>query len=138
MSLDTQSAPPTETLLQSITGGLRLTLHTSMLSVYSDSQGAVGLFEFGSQFTTRGALCALLKQLPGVRFEESSASLWSPSGDHFTFKDRVYLVSVPYGDVRVAPAETGAVYPETSELLRMLREQLLPRWQARQTRLYRR
>lgn len=112
-------------------------MRTSLLSVYSDSAGAVGLFELSSQFASKGSLGAVLAQLPGVRFDDQSQSLWSRGRDRFTFKDRAYVISAPHGDVRVAPAEDGAVYRETAELLSALKEQLLPLWQTRRTRFYR-
>ena len=118
-------------------GKFRLSVRTSMLAVYSDSTGAIGLFELSSQFASTGALCAVLAKIAGVRFDDQSQSLWSQARDRFTFKDRAYTISAPHGDIRVAPVEDGAVYAETVELLDAIKEQLVPRWQSRRTRFYR-
>jgi hypothetical protein len=66
-----------------------------------------------------------------VRFDKASASLWSTGQSHFTYKNREFTISVPFEDVRIAPAAAGAVYRETEELLRLLAESLLPKWQNR-------
>jgi hypothetical protein len=102
-----------------------------MLSEYRDAAGALGAFELSHRFTTAGALRTALGHLPGVQFDGPPASLWSKARDRFTFKNRAFEISVPFADIRVAPAEAGAVYPETEELLRALAEDLLPKWQNR-------
>jgi hypothetical protein len=43
----------------------------------------------------------------------------------------VFEVSIPFADIRIAPAEPGAAYPETEELLRLVASDLLPKWQHR-------
>ena len=50
----------------------------------------------------------------------------------FTFKGQTYEVTAPFGDIRIAPAEAGAVYRETEELLRMVIEKFIPKWQNRE------
>ena len=110
---------------------LRLRVRTSMRSEFRDESGALGLFELSHQFTSLGALCTALGRLSGVRFDTARTSLWSAGSTRFTFKGRLYEVSTPHQDVRVAPVEAGAVYPETEELLRLLAEELFPKWQSR-------
>jgi hypothetical protein len=102
-----------------------------MLSEYRDAAGALGAFELSHRFTTAGALRTALSQLPGVQLDSAPTSLWSTARTRFAFKDRVYEITIPFADIRIAPAEAGAVYSETEELLRMLAESLLPRWQNR-------
>lgn len=110
---------------------LRLRVRTSMRSEFRDESGALGLFELSHQFTSVGALCTALARLQGVRFDDGASSLWSSAPTRFTFKGRFYEVSTPHQDVRIAPVEAGAVYPETEELLRLLAEELFPKWQSR-------
>jgi len=102
-----------------------------MLSEYRDAAGVLGAFELSHRFTTAGALRTALSQLPGIQFDSEPGSLWSTARSRFTFKNLLYEISVPFADIRIAPAEAGAVYGETEELLRMLAESLLPRWQNR-------
>ena len=102
-----------------------------MLSEYRDAAGALGAFELSHRFTSAGALRTTLTQIPGVHFEEATASLWSTGKSRFTYKNRVFEITVPFEDVRIAPAEAGAIYSETEELLRLLAENLLPKWQSR-------
>ena len=102
-----------------------------MLSEYRDAAGALGAFELSHRFTSAGALRTTLTQIPGVHFEEATASLWSTGKSRFTYKNRVFEITVPSEDVRIAPAEAGAIYSETEELLRLLAENLLPKWQSR-------
>jgi hypothetical protein len=118
-------------LAPDITTRLRLAVRTSMRSEFRDAHGALGFFELSYQFTSIGALCTSLAQLPGVAFQESGGSLWSTGPSRFTFLGRTYAVSTPFEDVRVAPVEEGAVYPETEELLRLICEYLFPKWQSR-------
>ena len=102
-----------------------------MLSEYRDAAGALGAFELSHRFTTAGALRTALSQLPGVQLDSAPTSLWSTARPRFTFKNRAYEITIPFADIRIAPAEAGAIYSETEELLRMLAESLLPRWQNR-------
>jgi hypothetical protein len=110
---------------------LRLSVRTSMRSEFRDTSGALGIFELSHQFTSLGALCAALARLPGVQFEEARGTIWSMTPCRFRFRGRTYQVSAPFQDVRVAPIEEGAVYPETEELLRLIGEHLFPVWQSR-------
>jgi len=121
----------TEDLAQGAQVRFRLSVRTSMRSEFRDESGALGLFELSHQFTSLGALCTALARLPGVQFDDSRSSLWSSGPARFTFKGRFYAVSTPYQDVRVAPVESGTVYPETEELLRLLGDELFPKWQSR-------
>jgi hypothetical protein len=107
-----------------------------MLSEYRDFSGALGAFELSRRFTTAGALRTALSQWPGIQFESEPVSLWSLNRNRFTFKSRVFEISIPFADIRVAPADADAVYPETEELLRMLSESLLPKWQNRSRSRY--
>lgn len=107
-----------------------------MLSEYRDTAGGLGAVEFSHQYTTAGAMRNALARIPGVEFELHGDSAWSGQ-THFKFKDRLYEISVPHQDVRIAPAERGAVYHETEELLRLLTQSLLPKWQSRRARFYR-
>ncbi len=91
----------------------------------------MGSFELNQRFTSVGALCTSLARLPGIQFEGTRGSFWSQGSNRFTFKGRLYEVSIPYEDVRVAPVEAGAAYPETDELLRLVVEHLVPKWQTR-------
>jgi hypothetical protein len=107
-----------------------------MMSEYRDAAGALGAFELSYRFTTAGALRTALGQLPGVEFDSAPASLWSTARNRFRFKNVAYEISIPFEDIRIAPAEAGAVYRETEELLRMLADSLMPRWQNRQRSRY--
>jgi hypothetical protein len=110
---------------------LRLAVRTSMRNEFRDLSGALGLFELNHQFTTLGGLRTVLARLPGVHFERERATLWSAGPDRFTFKERVFQISTPFQDIRIAPVEAGALYPETEELLRLVSEHLFPKWQNR-------
>ena len=113
-------------------------MRTSMLSEYRDAADGLGAVEFSHQFTTTGAMRNALTKIPGVEFELNGDSAWSAGRIPFKFKDRLYEISVPHQDVRIAPAEWGAVYGETDELLRLLMQSLLPKWQHRaRARFYR-
>jgi len=103
-----------------------------MLSEFRDASGALGMFEVNQRFTTVGALCTALERFPGVRLEDSPRSFWSAGPHRFSFKDRPYEITARFGDVRVAPAEPGAVYRETEELLRLIVENLVSKWQNRE------
>jgi hypothetical protein len=110
----------------------RLSVRTSMVSEYRDAAGALGAFELSHRFTTAGALRTALAQFPGVEFDSAATSLWSTARNRFRFRNLEYEISIPFADIRIAPAEAGAVYGETDELLRLLAENLLPRWQSRE------
>lgn len=110
---------------------LRLAVRTSMRNEFRDASGALGLFELNHQFTTLGALRTALAKLPGIHFDTESATLWSAGPDRFTFKNRLFQISAPFRDIRIAPVETGAIYPETEELLRLISEHLFPKWHCR-------
>jgi hypothetical protein len=117
---------------------LRLTMRTSMLNEYRDAAGGLGAFEFNSEFATTGSVRNALTRIPGVEFELHGDSAWTAGRTRFKFRDRLYELSAPHLDVRIAPAESGAIYRETHELLRLLSEYLLPKWQNRgRTRFYR-
>jgi hypothetical protein len=116
----------------------RLAMRTSMLSEYRDASGGLGAVEFSHEFATTGSIRNALSRIPGVEFELHGDSPWAAGRTRFKFKDRLYEISAPYKDVRITPAESGAVYPETDELLRSLSEILLPKWQNRaRARFYR-
>jgi hypothetical protein len=110
----------------------RLSVRTSMLSEFRDAGGALGAFEVNQRFTTLGAICTALERLPGIRFDGTPKSFWSVGPKRFSFKSRVYEITAPFGDIRVAPAEPGAVYPETEELFRLVVENLVSKWQNRE------
>jgi hypothetical protein len=103
-----------------------------MLSEFRNPSGALGAFELSHRFTGVGALRTALAQLPGVYFTEAPTSLWSTRQNRFTYKNRIFEITVPYQDIRIAPAEPGAIYRETEELLRLLSDTLLSKWQARE------
>jgi hypothetical protein len=103
-----------------------------MLSQFRDAGGALGAFEVNQRFTTVGGLCTALERLPGIRFDASPTSFWSVGPKRFSFKGCAYEITAPFGDIRVAPAEAGAVYPETEELLRLVIEHLVSWWQTRE------
>jgi hypothetical protein len=116
----------------------RLTMRTSMLSEYRNAEGGLGAIEFSHEFTSMGALRNALARIPGVEFELNGDSVWASGRTPFKFKDRLYEISVPHQDVRIAPVERGAAYRETDELLRLLMQNLLPKWQNRaRARFYR-
>lgn len=110
---------------------LRLAVRTSMRNEFRDASGALGLFELNHRFTTLGALRTALARLPGIHFDTERATLWSTGPDRFTFKERVFQISTPFQDIRIAPVEAGAIYPEMEELLRLVSEHLFPKWQSR-------
>lgn len=101
-----------------------------MRNEFRDASGALGLFELNHQFTTLGAVRTALAKLPGIQFD-TGRTLWSAGPDRFTFKDRAFQISTPFQDIRIAPVETAAIYPETEELLRLISEHLFPKWQSR-------
>lgn len=109
----------------------RLVRRTSIVSEYRDADGALGMFELNQRFTGVGALCTSLAHLPGVHFEEARGCFWLQGPNRFTFKGRCYEVTAPHDDVRIAPVEAGAAYPETDELLRLLVDYVTPKWQTR-------
>ena len=116
----------------------RLTIRTSMLSEYRDAAGRLGAVEFNHQFATTGSIRNALTRIPGVEFELHGDSAWSSGQTRFKFRERLYELSAPHQDVRIAAAESGAAYRETDELLRLLTEYLLPKWQNRaRSRFYR-
>jgi hypothetical protein len=107
-----------------------------MMSEYRDAAGTLGAFELSHHFTTAGALRTALSQLPGIQFNNGPTTLWAASRNRFTYKGILFEISIPFGDIRVAPAEAGAVHRETEELFRMLAENLLPKWQNRSRSRY--
>ena len=113
-------------------GGFRLSVRTSMVSEFRNAAGALGAFELSHRFASTGALRTTLAQLPGVLFESEPTTLWSSPRNRFTYKNRLFEITVPFADIRIAPAEAGAIYGETEELLRLLTDTLLPKWQARE------
>jgi hypothetical protein len=116
----------------------RLTLRTSMLSEYRDTAGRLGAVEFNHEFATTGSIRNALTRIPGVEFELHGDSAGSAGRTRFKFGDKLYELSAPHRDVRIAPAEHGAAYRETGELLRLLTDYLLPKWQNRaRSRFYR-
>jgi hypothetical protein len=102
-----------------------------MRNEFRDASGALGLFELNHQFTTLGALRTALAKLAGIQFDRERATLWSGGPDRFTFHGRVFEISMSFQDIRIAPVEAGAIYPETEELLRVICEHLFPKWQSR-------
>ena len=110
---------------------LRLKVRTSMRNEFRDANGALGLFELNHEFTSVGALCTALARLPGIHFDTGRATLWSTGPSRFTFHGRAFEISTPFQDIRIAPVEAGAIYPETEELLRLLGEHFFPKWQSR-------
>lgn len=109
-----------------------------MLSEYRDAAGGLGAIEFSHEFTTIGAMRNALARIPGVEFELNGDSVWASGRTPFKFKDRLYEISVPHQDVRIAPAEWGAIYRETDELLLLITQSVLPKWQNRaRARFYR-
>jgi hypothetical protein len=109
-----------------------------MRNEFRDANGALGMFELSRHFTTVGATCTALARIPGIQFEETGSSLWSATATRFSFYGRQFQVSAPFQDIRIAPVEDGAVYPETEGLLRVVAEHLFPKWQSRaRTRFYR-
>ena len=115
----------------------RLTVRTSMMSEYRDAAGALGAFELSHRFTTAGALRTALSPTPRrrVRFRAHLVVVDGPESLQVQEASPTEI-SIPFEDIRIAPFEAGAVYPETEELLRMLAESLLPRWQSRQRSRY--
>jgi len=109
-----------------------------MLNEYRDAAGGLGVFEFNHEFATTGAVRNALTRIRGVEFELHGDPTSSVGRARFKFRERLYELSAPHLDVRIAPAESGAVYRETDELLRLLNEYLLPKWQNRaRSRFYR-
>jgi hypothetical protein len=106
-------------------------MRTSMVSEFRDVTGALGAIELNHHFTTVGALCAALARLPGIEFEPPAASFWAQGPNRFTFKGHLYDVSAPHEDIRVAAVEPGAAYRETDDLLHLIAEHLVPKWQNR-------
>jgi hypothetical protein len=118
--------------LPSADSRFRLSLRTSLISEFRDASGALCAFELSQRYTSVGALCAALARLPGIHFEERRVSVWSQQiPNRFTFKGRLYEVSAPHEDVRIAPVEAGAIYQESNELLRLVIEHLAPKWRSR-------
>jgi hypothetical protein len=109
----------------------RLSIRTSMLSEFRDSSGALGAFELSHHYTSLGALCTTLARLPGIRLDTAQNSLWSAHPNRFTFKERVFELSIPIADIRIAPAEAGAACRETEELLLLVAGELVSKWKLR-------
>ena len=129
------SSRPPDTVADRILGAnsdLRLSVRTSMLSEFRNPGGALGAFELSHRFTGVGALRTALAQLPGVEFTEEPTSLWSTRQNRFTYKGRLFEITVPHEDVRISPVAPGEIYRETEELLRLLSDTLLSKWQARE------
>jgi len=109
-----------------------------MRNEFRDASGALGFFELNRHFTTVGAMCTALARIPGIEFEATGGSLWSSGSPRFSFYGRQFQLSAPFQDVRIAPVEAGALYPETEELLRVVSEHVFPKWQSRaRTRFFR-
>ena len=131
-----EGTPQLSDRTSTIESRFRLTVRTSMLSEYRDAAGALGAIEVSHRFTTAGALRTALAQLPGIEIDSAPTSLWSTARNRFKFRSVAYQISIPHEDIRIAPFEAGAIHPETEELLRMLAESLLPRWQSRHRSRY--
>ena len=133
-----ESGPTTVDLASGAESRLRLSVRTGMRNEFRDASGALGFFELSHHFTTVGAACTALARIPGIQFEETGGTLWSRGATRFSFYGRQFQVSAPFQDVRIAPVEEGAIYPETEELLRVVAEHVFPKWQSRaRTRCYR-
>lgn len=102
-----------------------------MRNEFRDASGALGFFELSRDFTTIGATCTALARIPGIQFEQTGGTLWSSGATRFSFYGRQFQVTAPFQDVRIAPVEEGAIYPETEELLRVITEHVFPKWQSR-------
>lgn len=102
-----------------------------MLSEFRDSNGGLGAFELSGRFASVGGICTALGQLPDIHFETVRTSLWSSSPSRFTFKGRAFEISTVFQDIRIVPVEAGAVFKETEELLRLVVDNLVPKWQTR-------
>ncbi len=102
-----------------------------MLSEFRDAGGALGAFELSHYYISLGALCTALARLPGIQFDDAGTSLWSEQPSRFTYKERVFEITIPIADLRVAPAEAGATYRETEDLLLLVSGELLPKWKHR-------
>ena len=91
-----------------------------MLSEYRDAAGRLAVVEFSHEFATTGSMRNALARIPGVEFELHGDSAWSVGRTRFKFKDRLYELSAPNLDVRIAPAVANAVRAATGIKLRKL------------------
>ena len=135
------SAESQRAALSEITGmdsQFTLSVRTSMVNEYRDASGILGAFELNHHFTGVGALRAALARLPGIQFEGAATSMWAGGPNRFTFKKRLYQISTPFQDIRIAPADPTDIFLETEELLKLIGDHLFPKWTARvRSRFYR-
>jgi hypothetical protein len=96
-----------------------------MLSEFRSTQGVLRGFELGRDYVTLGALCAALEQMDGVAFEGRKPTLWSTSPVRFTYKGRLYEITVPSVDLWLGPVEPDVAYPETEDLLQYVKRNIL-------------
>jgi hypothetical protein len=135
------SAEPQTAALSEITGmdsQFTLSVRTSMVNEYRDASGILGAFELNHHFTGVGALRAALVKMPGIQFEGAGASMWGRGSSRFTLKKRLFAITTPFQDVRIAPADPTDIFLETEELLKLVGDTLFPKWTARaRSRFYR-
>jgi hypothetical protein len=103
---------------------LCLVVRTSLLCEFRDSGGHLQAFEVCSQ-ASFGSLCAALSHMPGLVFPDQPARAWFRRPSRFSFREQVYEVDVPYGNIRVAPVNQGEAVPEMEELLEYVRLNVL-------------
>jgi hypothetical protein len=110
---------------------LSVRVRSAFLTELADASGRLRAFELSHGHTTLGAVCNSLAAMPGVRFENRGATLWSAPATRFTFNGCLYEVTIPAADVRVAPVEQGIGHAQTEALLVFIKRNLLARIRVR-------
>jgi hypothetical protein len=105
---------------------LMLAIRTSLLCEFRSPAGLLQAFEVCYGQTTFGVLCNALLRMPGVEFPNHTPQSWFSRPTRFMFKGRLFEISIPFDNIRVAPVEVsddGLL--ELDELLEYVRHNVL-------------
>jgi len=103
-----------------------LHIRTSLLCEFRSPAGLLQAIEVCPGQTSFGVLCNALTQMPGVEFPNHTAQAWFSRPARFTYKGRLYEVSIPFDNIRIAPVEVcdEGVF-ELEEVLEYVRHNVL-------------
>jgi hypothetical protein len=122
-----------ETPSEGVAPRLSLTMRTSLFCEFRDRSGVLQAFEICEGQTTFGLLCNSLLRLPGVEFQNHDPQSWFRRPARFIYGDQLFEVSIPHGNIRVAPVELPHTSPAVAEILDHVRRNVLRSRAARYT-----
>ena len=111
---------------QIIGARLVLAMRSSRLSEYRSPEGALLVFEIGSQCTNFGLLCTKLGQMPGVEFPDNAQPARYAGPARFRYKNTDYEISIPHQDYRIGPIDLSVAPEFIEELMEYVKEKVAP------------